>query len=134
MSEANKALVRRLYQELSRGNVGILDELMADAFIEHETVPGAEPTKAGVRALFEGLRAAFSGFEMIPEELIAEGDLVAARVVMRGTQQAEFMGIPSSGRALDLLIADYFRIAGGQVVEHWGVMDTGVMMQQLGAA
>lgn len=134
MSEPNKAIVRRLYEELNRGNFAAFDELIADSFVEHEVVPGVEPTKAGVRALFEDMRAAFEGFAMVPEDLLAEGDKVVARVVMRGTHRGEFMGIPASGRPLALPMADFFRIAGGQVVEHWGLSDSGAMLQQLGVA
>jgi steroid delta-isomerase-like uncharacterized protein len=134
MSEGNKAIIRRLYEELNRGNFAAFDELIADSFVEHEVIPGVEPTKAGVRALFEGMRAAFEGFAMVPEDLVAEGDKVVVRATMRGTQRGEFLGIPASGRVLDMPVADFFRIAGGQVVEHWGVNDSWVMMQQLGVA
>jgi SnoaL-like polyketide cyclase len=49
------------------------------------------------------------------------------------TRQAEFMGVPATGRTINVGIADYFHISNGTLVQHWGVMDTGAMMQQLTA-
>jgi len=54
-----------------------------------------------------------------------------ALVLMTGIHRGEFMGVPPSGRASDVGVADSFRFAEGQAVEHWGVMDAGAMVQQL---
>ena len=58
---------------------------------------------------------------------------MSVRAWMTGTHQGEFMGIPASGHAINVGVADYFRIADGSIVEHRGVMDTGALMQQLTA-
>lgn len=50
---------------------------------------------------------------------------------MTGTHQGEFMGMPATGRTINVGIGDYMRFDNGLVVEHWGVTDTGAMMQQL---
>jgi predicted ester cyclase len=49
-----------------------------------------------------------------------------------GTQKGEFMGIPPTGKSISINVIDIIRIADGQAVEHWGVMDQMAMMQQLG--
>jgi predicted ester cyclase len=52
---------------------------------------------------------------------------------MRGTHSGEFMGIPASGKTVEVPLADFFRVNDeGRVAEHWGVIDNLVMMQQLG--
>ena len=53
---------------------------------------------------------------------------------MTGTHQSEFMGVPATGRTINVGVGEYFRIDNNMVVEHWGVMDTGALMQQLTGA
>lgn len=64
--------------------------------------------------------------------MISDGDEVWAHIVMSGTHEGEFLGIPASGRRLDVPTVDRIRIRDGRAVEHWGVTDNLLMMQQLG--
>jgi len=73
-----------------------------------------------------------STFEV--DGMIAEGDMVFALVRLTGVHQAEFMGVPSSGPAINVGVADYFPFENVKTLEHWGVMDTGALMQQLTGA
>jgi steroid delta-isomerase-like uncharacterized protein len=131
MSEENKTVARHLYQRVSAGDLDVVDEVISDDFVEHEEMPGLEPNKAGVRQMFEMFINAFEGAKFEVDDMIAEGDKVFALVRLTGIHRAEFMGVPPSGRAIDVGVADSFRFADGQAIEHWGVMDTGAMMQQL---
>ena len=81
--------------------------------------------------MFEMFRTAFPDGKFEVEDLIAEGDKVFVRARMTGTHQGEFMGMPAAGRTINVGVADFLRIEDGQAVEHWGVTDTGAMMQQL---
>ncbi len=132
MSEENKALIRRLYESLNAGDLTSLADTLADDVVEHEELPGLEQNKEGVVQFFRGCMAAFDGFRMNIEEVIAEGDRVSVRATTSGTHRGEFMGIPATGKQLNVPLADYFRIEGGKVKEHWGVMDSGAMMMQMG--
>ena len=132
MPEDAKSLVRRLYEEVAAGNLGVIDELIADDFVDHEDFPGLEPSKEGVKRFFAMLRSAFPDLRMEVHEILADGDLVSARVIARGTQQGDFMGMPSSGNHVRVQVFDIVRIRDGQVAEHWGLMDAMTMMQQLG--
>lgn len=131
MSDANKALAGRLYERLSAGDLSVVDEVISDDFVEHEGFPGLEPNKSGVRKMFELFQTAFKDAKFEVDDMIAEGDKVFVRARMTGTHQAEFMGIPATGKAINVGIGDYFRIGNGIAVEHWGVMDTGAMIRQL---
>jgi steroid delta-isomerase-like uncharacterized protein len=131
MSDANKAIVGRLYEQLNAGNLGIVDELISDDFIEHEELPGLEPTKDGVRKLFAMFHGAFQDAKFEVDDLIGEGVKVFVRARMTGTQRSEFMGVPATGRTINVGVGEYFRVDNKMVVEHWGVMDTGALMQQL---
>jgi steroid delta-isomerase-like uncharacterized protein len=132
MSEQNKALIRGLYDAVNSQNYDAMAAAMADDVVEHEELPGLEPNKDGVMQFFKGCHAAIQGFKINVEDVMAEGDKVTVRGVVTGTHTGEFMGIPASGNALSVGLADYFRIEGGQVKEHWGVMDGGAMLMQMG--
>ncbi|MDX1416943.1 MAG: ester cyclase, partial [Candidatus Promineifilaceae bacterium] len=67
------------------------------------------------------------------EDVVAEDDKVVLRMTWSGSQQNEFMGLPPSGKSFSVNVIDIFRVAGGQIVEHWGMIDMMGMMQQLGA-
>jgi steroid delta-isomerase-like uncharacterized protein len=133
MPEDAKSLLRRFYQETSAGNLDVVDELVADDFIDHEEFPGLEPDKEGVKKFFAMFRTAFPDARMEPHEMLADGDLVSCRATFTGTQQGEFMGVPPTGRRIEANAIDILRVRDGQFVEHWGVMDAMTMMQQLGA-
>jgi steroid delta-isomerase-like uncharacterized protein len=133
MSEEAKSLIRQFYGEVSAGNLGVIDELVADDVIEHEEFPGLEPNKDGVKQFFAMFRSAFPDLRMEADETVSEGELVCVRGTMSGTHQGEFMGIPASGKRFEIRGFDMVRVRDGQVVEHWGVTDMMSMMQQLGA-
>ena len=133
MSNDPKDFVRRVYSEVSAGNLDALDELLADDLVEHEVIPGLAPNKEGVKQFFAMFRAGFSDLQMEPHEMLSEGDIVCARVITTGTHTGEFMGVPPTGKRIEMDTIDIVRVRDGQAVEHWGVTDTMTMMQQLGA-
>ena len=125
MSDANKEVARGLYRRLKGGDFSVVDEVISDDFVDHEAVPGIEPTKAGVRQLFEMLHSAFEGASFEVDRMIGEGDMVFAMCRLTGVHKAEFTGIAPSGRTINVGVADQIRFEDGRVVEHWGVMDSG---------
>ena len=131
MSEEHKAIARRFYSSISTGKLDVIDEFMAEDFIEHEQFPGLGSGREGTRQFFQMMRSAFSECTMTIEDILAEGDRVVVRAKMSGTHQGDFMGISATGNRIDVPFADFVRFEGGKVVEHWGVTDTGAMMEQL---
>jgi steroid delta-isomerase-like uncharacterized protein len=126
--------VRRFYESISAGDIDGFGDLLADDFVEHEETPGLAPTKAGVMDFFRMSRAAFPDMRMDVEDIVASGDKVVARVRLTGTHQGEFMGMPATGKRIDVQLVDITRFGDdGLAHEHWGVMDSLAMMQQLGA-
>jgi steroid delta-isomerase-like uncharacterized protein len=129
------ATVRRLYDLINAQDIDAFGELLADDFVEHEELPGGDPTREGVKAFFRMQIAAFPDLAMTPQDVIDGGDKVVARVRFTGTHQGEFMGMPATGRSVDVQVIDIMRCADdGLVHEHWGVFDAMAMMRQLGAA
>jgi steroid delta-isomerase-like uncharacterized protein len=134
--EQNKALARRLVEEvINQGNIGVVDELLNPDFVEHEELPPGIPSgREAPKALFTMLRTGFPDIKATIEHLIAEGDQVVLHMTWRGTHQGEFMGIPPTGNSISINVIDIMRVAEGKFVEHWGVIDSMAMMQQLGVA
>jgi len=133
-TEQNKALVRQLVEEvINQGNISMIDELLIPDFVEHEELPpGIPPGREAPKVLFTMLRSAFPDIKATIEHLIAEGDEVVLHMTWTGTHEGEFMGIPPTGKRISINVIDILGIAEGKFVEHWGVMDSMAMMQQLG--
>ena len=132
MPKDAKSLVRHFYDAVGAGNLSVIDELVADDFVDREEFPGLEPNKEGVKQFFAMLRSAFPDLNMEVREMLADDDLVSVRVIATGTHEGDFMGMSSSGRRIEVQVFDIFRLRDGQVTEHWGLMDAMTMMQQLG--
>jgi steroid delta-isomerase-like uncharacterized protein len=126
--------MRGLYAALNAGDLDGFSARLAADFVEHEETPGLAPTKEGVLEFFRMYRAAFPDLHMEPQDVFASGDRAVARVRATGTQQGEFMGMPPSGKSVDVELIDIIRFDDdGLASEHWGVVDLMTMMQQLGA-
>lgn len=126
--------IRRFYELISAGDIDGFAAMLSDDFVEHEETPGLAPTKDGVLEFFRMYREAFPDLRMDPEDVLASGDKVVARVRARGTHQGEFMDIPATGKSIDVQLIDIIRFDDdGLAREHWGVVDTMAMMEQLGA-
>ena len=120
---------------LNAGDIDGFGALLADEFVEHEESPGLAPTKDGVLEFFRMYRAGFPDLRMDPEDVLASGDKVVARVRATGTHEGELMGLAATGKSVDVQLIDIMRFdENGLVAEHWGVVDMLAMMQQLGVA
>ena len=128
------ASMRQAFGYANEGNLDGFVDMLADDFVEHQVLGGFPPTKDGVRQFFEAFVSGFPDLRMDVQDIIASGDKVVARVRMTGTNQGEFMGMPATGKSIDLEAIDIVRFReDGKAVEHWGAMDGMEMMEQLGA-
>ena len=92
----------------------------------------ANPHDATKQQFLE-LAAAFPDLKMIVQDQIAEGDKVVNRVLVRGTHKGEYMGIPGSGKTVEIGGIDILRMVNGKAAERWGYFDDVRLTQQLGA-
>ncbi len=128
------ATLRRCYDLINAGDVDGFGEQLADDLVEHEETPGFAPTKEGVKEFFRMYIAAFPNLRMDAEDVLTSGDKVVARVRCTGTNDGAFMGMPATGKNVDVQCIDIVRFGDdGLAHEHWGVFDVMSMMQQLGA-
>ncbi len=119
-AEENKAVVRRIYEKLwDERRLDVADELIAEDAVNYDTglVPlpfGPEEMKGTVRMV----TAAFPDNRHEVEDLFAEGDQVMARVRLTGTHEGSFMGIPPTGRRIEISEIHVYRLRDGKAVEH----------------
>jgi steroid delta-isomerase-like uncharacterized protein len=126
--------MQRAYDLINGGDIDGFGELLAEGFVEHEELPGLAPTREGAMQLFRDYLVAFPDLHMEVLDIITSGDKGVARVTASGTQDGEFMGMPPSGRSIEVPLIDIMRFDdAGLVSEHWGVLDMLSMLQQLGA-
>lgn len=132
--QTNLAAMNRIYDEaINQGNMDVFDELVSPNVVEHEELPGFEPTRDGVKQYFQMMHTAFPDLHFQVDDIFAAGDKVVARITVHGTQQGEFMGMEPTGEKIAVKGIDIIRFENGKLVEHWGVTDAMTMMQQLGA-
>jgi steroid delta-isomerase-like uncharacterized protein len=130
----NPGAMRSAYERINAGDLDGFASLLSDDFVEHETGPETPPTKEGTLGFFTMLRAAFPDLQMSVDDLVDGGSKAVARVTFTGTHQGDFMGVPASGKRVDVQLIDIMRFDdAGLVCEHWGVSDMLTLMQQIGA-
>ena len=99
-------------------------------------MPGnPEPLRgpAGFLAIVEMMRGGFPDIQWTLEDMVAEGDKVAARFTIRGTHRGPFFGVPPTGKAIAGQSTSFYRLAGGQIVEDHGLPDMLGILRQIGA-
>ena len=130
--EENKAVVMRVVDEMwNRGDESAVDALIAPGMVEHGAFGAGTGGRDDARNTIRRFRAAFPDLALAAEHLIAEGDHVVLHWTGRGTHEGEFMGMPPGGAEVVARGLDIYRVADGQVVEHWGYPDVPGLMAQL---
>ena len=140
MSDANKELVRRHFEEIfNRQNLDASDETVAEDYLEHalapfgEEEPGRVNGPQAMRVSARWLLDQFPDLHMTIEDIVAEGDTVAVRIVSEGTNLGSVNGVvPPTGKRFRASQSHWFRVRGGKLVEHWATREDLPVMVQLG--
>jgi steroid delta-isomerase-like uncharacterized protein len=132
-TEENKARVHRFYEEVfNRKNTAALDKFIDPQAVDHSAPAGAPGGIEGARQFAGMFLTAFPDVRFTVKDLIAEGDQVVAPLTQSGTHLGIFLGIPPTGKRVQLTGIEIFRLAGGKIVEHWNSYDDLGLFQQLG--
>lgn len=133
--EDNKELVRRVIEGfLNSGDPALADELFYPDFVDHNPSNTGMDGLENIKRSVAGWHRAFPDTVNEVEDLLAEGDRVAARWVTRGTHSGEFLGIPATGARIAVTSSGIFRMEGGRVAESWDHFDVLGLLAQMGAA
>jgi steroid delta-isomerase-like uncharacterized protein len=132
-AEDNKALVRRFYDEIDKGNLEAMDQLVAEDYIDHSPppFPALQHGREGLKQAFQIFWEATPGSHRI-EDQIAEGDKVVTRLTAVGKHTGDLPGAPPTGHDLEMTAIVIHRIADGKLVEKWSEKDVLRFLQQIG--
>jgi steroid delta-isomerase-like uncharacterized protein len=134
-TEQNKAVVRDFIDALfTRGDLGAVDQYLAQDFLNHDPPVGVTPDAEGMRAAGAMFRTGFPDWHSDLHDLIAEGDIVVERFTASGTHRGEAMGVAPTGKVVSLAGINIFRVQDGRIVERWGRLDELGLFRQLGLA
>ncbi len=133
----NKTLVQRWFDEVwNKGRAEAIDEMFAPDGIAHGLAEDPSHPITGPRdfkPFHDKFRGAFPDMEILVEDMIAEGDKVAARCLVRGKHAGDHLGIAASNSAVDFSGIAILRIRDGKIVEAWNNFDFMSMNRQIGA-
>jgi Predicted ester cyclase len=131
LQEQNKALAKRAFEELlSKGRFELAEQLYAKDFANHGI--RRDITLEEDQAALKGWHQAFPDLSIVPEKLIADGDLVAVYWIARGTNTGTGNGLPATGKKAEQSGITIWRIVDGKIKEEWSAFDQLSMMKQLG--
>ncbi len=135
MLEKNKEIVSRFNYEFIQGkNLQVFEETVHVQFINHNAPPNsAYAGNEGLLQLMETMRQAFPDLEVKIHMQIAEGDLITTYKTFQATHKGIFMGIEPTNKRVTFDVMDIIRIKDGKTIEHWGIRDSGSLLQQLTA-
>jgi predicted ester cyclase len=122
-AEENKGLMRRLFEEFNKGKAAAMA-----AIDRSMDIPDLKDFKQEESEWYD----AFPDMHVTIDDMVAEGDKVAARVTMTGTHKGEIMGIPPTNKKVTVSLIFIDRFAGGKIVEDHGEYNALDLMRQLG--
>jgi steroid delta-isomerase-like uncharacterized protein len=133
LAEKNVTLVQQFFEEVwNKGNLSLVDELLAQDYEDHNQPPGAARGHKGYKATVSMFRSGFPDIQFTLDQVLAEGDRLAIRLTGHGTHKGNFMGIPATGKQVSFGGMTFLRMQDGKVAERWGISDIPGLMQQLG--
>ncbi len=128
---ANVALVRAGFEAFNQGDFDACVALMGPDFVMNlaglPPMPGPDVWRQGA----EVIKRAFPDLHMRIDDVVAAGDEVAVRLTFRGTHQGDYLGLPATGRTIEYVSHEFYRIAGGLIAEEWICSDVASLHAQL---
>ena len=133
MTTDTKRMIDRIPLEvLNNSNFGLIDEIVANDFVEHDPQPGVPPTREGLKQTLQALKTAFPDLRYTIEDSLESGDKIVHRLTGTGTMKADYMGMPATGKRATWTEIHIGRVANGRLAEHWGLVDQLGLLVQLG--
>src|ERR1700739_3408612 len=131
MNNTGRRLAATFVQMLNTPAPDLVDSFVASDYRNHNVF--VDDGREANRQFWTGFFTALPDLTATMEDLVVSGDRVVVRFVYRGTHRGEFMGIPASGRPVEMRSIDIWRVADGMFVEHWDELNSLQFVQQMGA-
>ena len=133
MSTQNKKITGRFLKEVvNKGNLAVIDELVADDYVYHGPYGTELQGKEALKEMFIGLRQGFPDLHVKPNFLLGDGNMIGVQFSLSGTHTGEFAGMPATHKTLHIQGMVMSRIKAGLIREDWEMYDAALMMMQLG--
>ena len=133
-AETNLTLVRRFVEEVqTRHNLAAVDDYLSPDFEDHSAPPGLPADREGVKMQFTMFFTALPDLQAIIHDQVADENKVVTRKTLRGTHQGDLMGIPPTGKTVDIEVIDILAVTDGKITDHWNLVDQLGLLKQLGA-
>jgi len=126
----NKALVQHAVECFNRRDLEAFFAVLAPEYVEH--LPSGDVPLKQLKKYAGTFFSAFSDINITVKDMVAEGDEVFVLTNWKATHRGEYLGIPATGKKIDITVAWIIKISGGKWVEFWNVTDI-QLAQQLGA-
>ena len=127
-----RAVIEELFRRQQAGDLSVLDDLVAIDMVNHAAGPQG---RDGLRQILETIHHDFGDGDMEQHHLIADGELVAQHVTVRGVHRASSMplveGTEPTGLEVSWTFIHIWRVEDGQIVEHWACRDDMGLLDQL---
>jgi steroid delta-isomerase-like uncharacterized protein len=129
---ANVELVRAAAQAFNAGDTdGCMARMAPDFVINLAELPEPQHGLEVWRQNFEMMKRAFPDLQAHIEDIFAAQDKVAVRLRLRGTHSGEFLGFGATGRTIEYVSHEFYRIADGLIAEEWICSDMATLLRQL---
>ncbi|WP_250006663.1 ester cyclase [Actinoplanes sp. M2I2] len=131
MTSPGRELTDLFVEMTNTHNADLVDRFVADDYVNHNAfvADGREANRQFWNAFFTGL----PDVQVTREDLVVAGDRVVGRFVYRGTHTGDLLGIPASGKPVEMRSIDIWRVRDGLFVEHWDELNLMQVFQQVGA-
>jgi len=124
-------LADRYVEMINTHDPDAVDRFVAEDYVNHNAfvADGREANRQFWTVFFAGL----PDVRVTMEDLVVSGDRVVGRFVYRGTHTGDLMGIPATGKPVEMRSIDIWRVQNGMFVEHWDELNLMQVFQQIGA-
>ena len=134
-TETNKQLARDYFTAFLQADEEWWAVHIAPGFRRHDPgLPFEVIGPAGVKKLADALLPGIPDLHLPIEDMVAEGDKVLVRLRVKGTHGGDLMGVPATGRPIDIGVLDLFQFRDGTLVEHWALLDNLGLLRQIGVS
>lgn len=127
------AVQERFGKAVMSGELDVFDQLLASNFVDHDPAPDQGPGVEGLKGFFRSLRTAFPDLKVTPVHAVPTDDHLAIAYTIEGTHTGPLMGIPPSGKRVNVRGMQIARYENGKIAERWGSSDQLGILQQIGA-
>ena len=133
-----KQVINRFVEELwNERRLDVADAIFAENCVTHQLRSGveADAVPRGPGAIKEHVAswiASFPDLRFSVEQMLSEGDRVVTQLRMEGTHQGAWLGIPASGKKLQIRMFTVHRVVQGKIAEDWVLVESLGLFQQLG--